>query len=176
MINSKSVYKNEDILSETVYTSITASHNSDSVTANGQEPAVIAIAEKDISQLNQKNLLASLFQMEKAVISNIYEKKLISYRDIVDAEFSEEIRLQLLAQNAQIADENLDENSDQEDARDPGPKEGIPFIQKLYQVDILDGANFVQSLQLLWCYRCELTRGREVMNMAFNKLNEVNII
>jgi hypothetical protein len=172
MINSKTVFANEDGISETMYTSINTSHVSDTTGISGQEPATITVIEKDLSQLNQKNLLASLFLMEKAVVSNVYEKKLISYRDIIDVEAMEEKRLAYLAKQAQRAEENVDENSDLEDQNEL-IENGIYSDLFLDQTEYLETASFAQSLQLLWCYRCELTRGREVMNMTFNKVNEV---
>lgn len=101
-------------MTESVYTSITTSQMSDTGGIDGQEPAVIMIVEKDLTQLNQKNLLASLMLMEKAIVSNLYEKKLISYRDITDVEALEEKRLIYLSQQARNAEENGGE-SDQDD-------------------------------------------------------------
>lgn len=174
MINSKTVFGNEDGMSETVYTSITTSHISESTGINNQEPATISVVEKDLSQLNQKTLLASLLLMEKAVVSNAYEKKLISYRDITDAEALEEKRLLYISQHAQNAQDNDDENSDREDQNEQNDIGTYKQIHFLEATDVLEPGTYAQSLQLLWCYRCELTRGREVMSMTFNKANEVN--
>jgi hypothetical protein len=118
MINSKTVFGNEDGMSDVIYSSINTSQVSDSTGINGQEPATITVIEKELSQLNQKSVLASLMLMEKAVVSNIYEKKLISYRDIIDVEALEEKRLLYLSQQARNSEENNDENSDQEDPND----------------------------------------------------------
>lgn len=122
IINSKTVFGNDDVMSETVYTSITTSHISDATGLDGQEPAVISVAERDLSQLNQKNLLSSLLLMEKAIVSNLYEKKLISYRDIIDVEAMEEKRLLFLSQQAGNAEENSAESDedDQNEQNEPG--------------------------------------------------------
>jgi hypothetical protein len=173
VIASKTIFGNEDVNSETVYTSIMSSHISDTTGMTTQEPAVITVVEKDLSQLNQKNILASLLLMEKAIVSNNYEKKLISYRDLVDAEAMEGKRLLYLSQQAKNAEDNGDDNSDQEEYPEQNATGMDYIIYIIDQVDVLENTNFAHSLQLLWCYRCELTRGREVMSMAFNKANEV---
>jgi hypothetical protein len=53
--------------------------------------------------------------MEKAVLANNYEKKLVEYRDIVDIEILEQKRLQELYRQLQFAEENQGEEDDEED-------------------------------------------------------------
>lgn len=40
-----------------------------------------------------------------------------------------------------------------------------------YQKEV-DASTFVPTLRFLWSYKCELTRGRTVSDMSWNKLKE----
>ena len=118
--------------------------------------------------------------MEKAVVANLYEKKLVAYRDIVDVEISEEKRIQFLMQQTQMNDENAEDGGEDDGNAYGNPvapqiQIGIGCITKLSRVEdrVEEDSASAQSLQLLWSYRCELTRGRNVMYMSFNKANEV---
>ena len=123
--------------------------------------------------------------MERAIVSNIYDKKLISYRDVADAEVLEQKRLMSLLEKDQFEDETPDNN----------PKRPIESLGILYLnlsknnlnsmiislFVIVDTKSELEEsgahvLQLLWSYRCESTRGRPVSNVCLNKANEVNRI
>ncbi|RKO92733.1 WD40-repeat-containing domain protein [Blyttiomyces helicus] len=109
--------------------------------------------------LNQENLRNSLFIMERAIVTNTYEKKLIMFRDIVDAE-EQTLNQRRLGEAATRMADMLEEEQAAADAaelqenEEKRPEDALP------------------TLQSLWQYRCELTRGRIVMYMSWNKQNE----
>ncbi|KAJ8325836.1 hypothetical protein O5D80_006023 [Batrachochytrium dendrobatidis] len=120
------------------------------------------IAEKEIAlNLKSDRLAYNLALMEQAVVGNNYEKKLLQYRNVPDAEMIEQKRVQEIMRSLEQTNEehNLD-NYDREG------KEG-------HETTDADSTNSqIPTLQLLWSYRCELTRGRSVMYMAWNRQNE----
>ncbi|KAH6573738.1 hypothetical protein BASA60_005920 [Batrachochytrium salamandrivorans] len=97
--------------------------------------------------LNSARLAHNLALMERAIVGNNYKEKLISYRNLADAEMTEQKRVQ------EIMNLKLHENQDN-------------------TIDSYEQESHAPTLQLLWSYRCELTRGRNVMCMAWNKQNE----
>ncbi|KAI9343174.1 WD40-repeat-containing domain protein [Obelidium mucronatum] len=106
--------------------------------------------------LNQDNLKNSLLIMERAVVGNNYESKLVQYRNIKPPEVSaaQEIR----PQTRELGDQDGEYNEEEEDMDEEAEEEAY-------------GAN-IPTLTALWNYRCEVTRGRSVMYMAWNKQNE----
>ncbi|KAJ3024410.1 UNVERIFIED_CONTAM: WD repeat-containing protein 78 [Siphonaria sp. JEL0065] len=110
-----------------------------------------------LAGLNQDNLKNSLLIMERAVVGNNYESKLIQYRNI---QKPPEIPAQeARPQTRDSADQDGEYNEDADEDLDEDLEE------EAY------GAN-IPTLTALWTYRCEVTRGRSVMYMAFNKQNE----
>ncbi|KAI8926599.1 WD40-repeat-containing domain protein [Entophlyctis helioformis] len=114
-----------------------------------------------VLSVNSDKLVQSLQLMERAVVGNNYEKKLISYRNVADAEKMETKRIQEIMRA--IERDNEENNMD---GYEREGKEG----QNMSEMDHLN--NNIPTLQLLWSYRCELTRGRSVLYMAWNKQNE----
>ncbi|OAJ36279.1 hypothetical protein BDEG_20471 [Batrachochytrium dendrobatidis JEL423] len=118
------------------------------------------IAEKEIAlNLKSDRLAYNLALMEQAVVGNNYEKKLLQYRNVPDAEMIEQKRVQEIMRSLEQTNEehNLD-NYDREEGHETADA---------------DSTNSqIPTLQLLWSYRCELTRGRSVMYMAWNRQNE----
>ncbi|KAL2916982.1 hypothetical protein HK105_203414 [Polyrhizophydium stewartii] len=118
--------------------------------------------DKDaITSINSERLVQSLTLMEQAVVGNNYEKKLISYRNVPDAEKIEQKRIQDMLRAL--------EHDNEDNAIEGYDREGKD-MQNMTDMDHLN--NGIPTLQLLWSYRCELTRGRSVMYMAWNKQNE----
>jgi hypothetical protein len=164
---------------ESSRSNIAISTNGDASIANGERIGSTArtfhqstsksTTEEDrrnlLSQLNQSHLQNSLDLMERAVVTNNYEKKIISYRNVHDCEEMETKRVRDIIR--EHADQNLDENNN--DNEDKG----------FFLILILDSKNEKESLNPnsfslvpLWGYRCELTRGRQVMYTSWNKQNE----
>ncbi|KAI8801466.1 WD40-repeat-containing domain protein [Cladochytrium replicatum] len=113
-----------------------------------------------LTTLNQENLRNSLSIMERAVVANNYRKKLTSYRGVRDIEdiygigdgpdvFDEEVR-PLSADEADL--DNVDVEASDVPTDDLGTS--------------------IPTLELLWSFRCELTRARSVTYIAWNKENE----
>ncbi|KAI9009825.1 WD40-repeat-containing domain protein [Gaertneriomyces semiglobifer] len=110
-----------------------------------------------LAPLNQEALRNSLLTAERAVVLNNYEKKLLQYRNATevtetDYERSKDHEDEL---GADSQDPVADGNAAQEKI-----KEGKRDLDSIPTVDFL------------WSYRCELTRGRPVMFLAWNRQNE----
>lgn len=162
-IGSRSAFG--ETMSETVFSSVFGATPSENAASATPDAGSVLAVDKDLSQLNNPSFVSTLQLMEKAIVGNIYEKRLIAYRDVQDAEALEEKRLQVIMQQERMSDDNAMTSSeylaaarattetqfDKHDVDEPG----------------------AQALQLLWSYRCELTRGRAVCYTALNKINEV---
>ena len=162
---SRSVFGNDENMSETVFSSVFGATSEAGAVAEGAPQVATVQLEKDFSQLNQQSLLNSLHIVEKAVMSNLYEKKLVAYRDIQDVEILESKRIEKLLEQQEFAEQNGEDGEDEEDSG----KANDTLDQ-----DLEDGieTNSVPSIQLLWSYRCELTRDRKVSYASWNKINE----
>ncbi|KAI9099413.1 WD40-repeat-containing domain protein [Phlyctochytrium arcticum] len=114
-----------------------------------------------INALNQENLRNSLTIMERAVVANNFEKRLIQYRDVVDAEEAEQKRI--IAKNEAIAE-------GMSDLAELRAEEALAAGEKAKE-DKRD-VDSIPTVDFLWSYRCELTRGRPVTFLAWNKDNE----
>ncbi|KAJ3381671.1 WD repeat-containing protein 78 [Entophlyctis sp. JEL0112] len=103
-----------------------------------------------LATLNQENLINSLLVMERAIVGNTYETKLLQYRNVSKSSEPPPIVIQ-----PQI---NIEHGSEFEEAEEE-------IEEDTY------GSN-IPTLSVLWTYRCELTRGRTVTHMTWNKQNE----
>ncbi|KAJ3120629.1 WD repeat-containing protein 78 [Nowakowskiella sp. JEL0407] len=109
----------------------------------------------NLGQLDQESLRNSLATMERAVVANNYLKKLYTYRDIVEIK---EAAVHERKENHNEFDEDLEEEDEEEEGQG--------------QVGGDDLGSGIPTVELLWSYRCELTRGRSVTYMSWNKDNE----
>ncbi|KAI8847600.1 WD40-repeat-containing domain protein [Chytridium lagenaria] len=106
--------------------------------------------------------------MERAVVGNTYEKKHLLYRNI-DEEAAAAARLQHLQDISQEAEKLIDEaHAEEEEEEEKREEEEVMEAEKK-NAEVGAG---IPTLNALWSYRCELTRGRTVMYMAWNKQNE----
>lgn len=109
--------------------------------------------------------------MEKAVAGNIYSKKMIAYRNVPDCELLELARI--AEENQIIPDVSKLNGLEDDEELDSGE------TSKHHKRVTLDAGSThdlinpnAYTLQPLWAYRCELTRGRLVSFVAWNELNE----
>lgn len=104
--------------------------------------------------------------MERAVVGNNYVKKLIAYRNVTAPPDEDEnlLTAPLTVEKPESSAENENEDEEEEEEDDDEP------VSKKKPLDQF--AINIPSMQFLWSFRCELTRGRIVMYMSWNKLNE----
>lgn len=94
-------------------------------------------------------------------MTNTYEKKIISYRNVYDSELVERRRIQEAVRLA--AEQNADDSVFEQEEKEV--KMDVEFLNP-----------HALTIQPLWGYRCELTRGRQVMYISTNVLNEVKYL
>ncbi|XP_071293043.1 dynein axonemal intermediate chain 4 isoform X2 [Agelaius tricolor] len=100
--------------------------------------------------LTSAKLQQDLVVMERILMENIFQPKLAVYRQIP-------VLIEpVVTSDAEVEEDEEDEEEKQEEAAEPaeGPAEGAG-----------------PRLELLWSYRCDLTRGHSVSSMAWNKVN-----
>jgi hypothetical protein len=112
------------------------------------------LAQPEVSQtvLQGSSLVENLALVEKAIVGNSYSKKIIMYRNVPDDGAIEQKRIELLGQTPE---------ENEHDLRQQAQRQQEDFT-----------INTLPTLQALWTYKCELTRGRQVTCMSFNKQNE----
>ncbi|KAJ3072554.1 WD repeat-containing protein 78 [Podochytrium sp. JEL0797] len=114
-----------------------------------------------LAMLSQESLKHSLLIMERAVVGNNYESKLILYRNIQKPQ-------EVLPPTPESSRPRTREGAENEDN---GQIEELEVEEEEEEEEEAYGAN-IPTLNALWSYRCDLTRGRSVMYMSFNKENE----
>ncbi|NWU32344.1 WDR78 protein, partial [Dyaphorophyia castanea] len=114
--------------------------------------------------LTSENLKRDLVVMERILMENIFQPKLAVYRQIP-----------VLIEPVVTSDtdrEEDEEEEDEEEKKDKKKQEETPVkpsaVSDLNQSPAEAAA---PSLEQLWCYRCDLTKGHSVSSMACNKLN-----
>ncbi|KAJ3004865.1 WD repeat-containing protein 78, partial [Thoreauomyces humboldtii] len=122
-----------------------------------REELIDMITEVGTASLNQDALRTSLQVMERAVVANNFEKKVLQYRDVVDAEDA--------AKQRAAAKQALLNNIQHGSMDDIHPESSFDKTKELHGMEI-------PTVDFLWSYRCELTRGRAVAFMAWNKQSE----
>jgi WD40 repeat protein len=103
--------------------------------------------------LDQNSVLDRLALVERAIVGNSYEKKVIMFRNVADDGMIEKKRTELLAQSKEETEQEAALKSQAQ------PKDDY-------------ATNSLPALQLLWNYKCELTRGRSISCVSLNKQNE----
>ncbi|KAI8896045.1 WD40-repeat-containing domain protein [Globomyces pollinis-pini] len=155
---------------EPAYESVSDSRNS---IGRGGRPSVTTASKTTVNPpqnnnpttpsdnfVDPKRLLGQLSLVERAVVGNNYMKKLISFRNVPDDGDNEEKRLLALERQANEQEESHElESNFQNHGKDD---------EKLGNMSV----NTIPTLQLLWGYRCDLTRGRQVTYLCWNKQNE----
>ena len=118
--------------------------HSDSV---GSARHLAVLGEKIYHKMDKSVLLKSLEQMERAIVSNVYERMQFTYRgvDILD-----------------ILKPKEEDQQNQE-------KENVPHKKKS------EKTSSMPSLRFLWGFRCDLSKHRTAMSMTWNKQNKVSL-
>ncbi|KAJ3227804.1 WD repeat-containing protein 78 [Clydaea vesicula] len=118
--------------------------------------------------LNQENLQESLLIMERAVVGNNYMHKLLAYRNVPELPVEEVVIVEpeVVEGEDKVQAEEIEQDDEQEDVEE---SENIEETESNKPDQF---ATNIPSMQFLWSFRCELTRGRVVMYMAWNKHNE----
>ncbi|KAJ3304591.1 WD repeat-containing protein 78 [Kappamyces sp. JEL0829] len=119
--------------------------------------ATTAVKEDPLVLINQDSLMDTLSLMERAIIGNNYHKKILSYRNVQDDGLIEHKRVAAILQQGIETDENDDAQLDFDE-------------KEQHRED--DTETVVPRLKFLWFFRCELTKGRQVLDMSWNKQNE----
>ncbi|NWU43233.1 WDR78 protein, partial [Hylia prasina] len=107
--------------------------------------------------LTSANLQQDLVVVERILMENIFQPKLAVYRQIP-----------VLVEPAVTSDtdeEESEEDEDEEEKAEEQQEETLPDASE----SPAEGAG--PSLEQLWSYRCDLTRGHSVSSMAWNKVN-----
>lgn len=118
--------------------------------------------------------MEKLALMERAIIGNNYSKKVLAYRNVPDEGLLEQKRV------TQVIQQSLENEDNEEPQLEFDEKGNFLFLKILFLCAALfvdnakeeDTSNLVPNLRFLWFYRCELTKGRTVTDMSWNKQNE----
>ncbi|XP_015492384.1 WD repeat-containing protein 78 isoform X3 [Parus major] len=126
------------------------------------EPAVPARSheEKECHSetiLTSANLQQDLVVMERILMENIFQPKLAVYRQIP-------VLIEPVVTSDTEAEEE-EEDEEEEDEEDEEKQEEAP------EADESPAEDAGPRLEQLWSYRCDLTSGRSVSSMAWNKTN-----
>ncbi|NXJ26102.1 WDR78 protein, partial [Dicrurus megarhynchus] len=114
--------------------------------------------------LTSENLKQDLVVMERILMENIFQPKLAVYRQIP-----------VLIEPDVTSDtdgEEAEEEEDEEEKKDEKKQKETSFKSSaLSDVNQGPAEAAAPSLEQLWSYRCDLTSGRSVSSMAWNKVN-----
>ncbi|TPX31262.1 hypothetical protein SmJEL517_g05370 [Synchytrium microbalum] len=139
--------------------------------AGGWNDADANAARETGTQTHQQHASELLATMERAVVGNNYLKRLMSYREVPDIE-------------DEIGSQNP--NAPGRPLRGGASQLALGIPTTLRQASAIGGSRVlanhahsltdlpadIPSLQLLWSFRCELTRGRSVNYIAWNGQNQ----
>ncbi|XP_023788042.1 WD repeat-containing protein 78 isoform X2 [Cyanistes caeruleus] len=131
----------------------------ETITVAEKEPAVPARSheEKECHSetiLTSANLQQDLVVMERILMENIFQPKLAVYRQIP-----------VLIEPVVTSDTEAEEDEEDEEEEDEEKQEEAP------EADESPAEDAGPRLEQLWSYRCDLTSGRSVSSMAWNKAN-----
>ncbi|KAI8818423.1 WD40-repeat-containing domain protein [Fimicolochytrium jonesii] len=127
-----------------------------SATGARKEDVVELSGEAAVAMLNQESLRTNLRIMERAVVANNLDKKLLLYRDVEDAE--DVANKKAAARQEELGHGSFDDLQNVMRGEEERAKESRGMD--------------IPTVDFLWSYRCELTRGRAVTFMEINKENE----
>eukprot|EP00833_Pecoramyces_ruminatium_P001128 jgi/Orpsp1_1/1175160/evm.model.c7180000052838.1 len=123
-----------------------------------------------ISSLNQENFLNSLHIMECAVVSNNYFDLLVEYRDLPSLDGGKKVQQKKLVKkskssiNSEYDDDDIDEEDYENDENDENDDSNEDKNLTNFLLDTQ-----LPSLPFLWSFKCDLSRGRNVSQIAWNK-------
>ncbi|NWT61076.1 WDR78 protein, partial [Erythrocercus mccallii] len=107
--------------------------------------------------LTSANLQQDLVVMERILMENIFQPKLAAYRQIP-----------VLIEPVVTSDTDEDEAEEEEDEEEKAEEKQEEALSGAEESPAEGGG---PSLEQLWSYRCDLTRGHSVSSMAWNKVN-----
>ncbi|NXC60424.1 WDR78 protein, partial [Aleadryas rufinucha] len=111
--------------------------------------------------LTSENLKQDLVVMERILMENIFQPRLAVYRQIP-----------VLIEPVVTSDTEMEEEEDEEEKKDEkNQEEPSSKASPLSDVNESPAEAAAPSLEQLWSYRCDLTRGHSVSSMAWNKIN-----
>ncbi|NWV61250.1 WDR78 protein, partial [Malurus elegans] len=113
--------------------------------------------------LASESLKHDLVVMERILMENIFQPKLAVYRQIP-----------VLIEPETPSDTDSEKDSDEEEEvkKEEEKKEETPVRRSvLLDLTVTPEEVVVPSLEQLWSYSCDLTRGHSVSSMAWNKVN-----
>ncbi|NWV17793.1 WDR78 protein, partial [Origma solitaria] len=132
---------------------------------NQARPCDFAVPARSHSEaiLTSENLQQDLVVMERILMGNIFQPKLAAYRQIP-----------VLIEPDVPSDTEVEEDSDEEHEEE---KEDEKKEKTSHRSSVLSNVTQTAeeaegpSLEQLWSYRCDLTRGHSVSSMAWNQVN-----
>ncbi|NXR65077.1 WDR78 protein, partial [Rhadina sibilatrix] len=107
--------------------------------------------------LTSANLQQDLVVMERILMENIFQPKLAVYRQIP-----------VLIEPVVTSDTDAKDSEEEEDEEEEDEQKQEETLSDARQSPAEGGG---PSLEQLWSYRCDLTRGHSVSSMAWNKVN-----
>ncbi|NXA66410.1 WDR78 protein, partial [Mohoua ochrocephala] len=111
--------------------------------------------------LTSENLKQDLVVMERILMENIFQPKLAVYRQIP-----------VLTEPDVTSDTDMEEEEDEEEKKDEEKQKAASFRPSiLSDLSQSPAEAAAPSLEQLWSYKCDLTRGHSVSSMAWNKAN-----
>jgi len=118
-----------------------------------------------LSSLNQENIINSLHVMECAIVSNNYYDLLVEYRDLPSLKGPKKPQKKMPKKSSSSlnSDEDDEEEENEEfDENDENNDEANNLTNFLLDAKL-------PSLPFLWSFKCDLSRGRNVTQIAWNK-------
>ncbi|ORY68141.1 WD40 repeat-like protein [Neocallimastix californiae] len=148
--------------------SIMTSNPSKLTSDSTEKTNVIALS---LSSLNQENLINSLHIMECVVVSNNFYDLLVEYRDMPPLiEGKKKLLKSKKNKNSKnYSDDEEEEKNEEEDDENEESEEGDDNDESKNSITdfILDSQ--LPSLPFLWSFKCDLSRGRTISQIAWNK-------
>lgn len=97
-------------------------------------------------------------------MENNYRAKIIEYRDVKSS--------QELNESSNLKNEEEVKDEENSGSDDDSEEEGGSPVEAPQSKPIDNFVTTIPSMQFLWSFRCELTRGRPVTQMTWNKSND----
>ncbi|KAG4095944.1 WD40 repeat-like protein [Neocallimastix lanati (nom. inval.)] len=162
-MNSESVNNSNSVIGSTFDGSM--STNIQNKLNNDSSDKTIATAVS-LSSLNQENIINSLHIMECAVVSNNYYDLLVEYRDLPSLKGPKKPQKKTPKKSSSSLnsdEEDEEEENEEFDENDENNDEPDTNLTNF----LLDAK--LPSLPFLWSFKCDLSRGRNVTEIAWNK-------
>jgi len=149
--------------------------NSNSSKINNDSMEKSNMSALTISSLNQENFLNSLHIMECAVVSNNYFDLLVEYRDLPSLVNNRKPKKKVPKKSkGSVNSEEDDDDDENENDEDENENEENEENEENNDEDNKNLTNFLLDTQLpslpfLWSFKCDLSRGRSISQIAWNK-------